>query len=456
MADQRTFYTKINKVYEPFMVDVNRYNVLYGSAGSGKSRAIAQKIIYRCLTETGTKENPFHHRIAVIRKYKTTIKQSVYEEIRQEIIQLGLKDLVNCNKSDFSFSFFNDAEIFCMGLDDEQKLKSLVSSSAWVEEATELDEADFSQLDLRYRGKAPYHKQIILSFNPIDESHWLKKVFFDKPQNGLTYILHTTYKDNKFIDEQYVKVLEEKFAFDPNLSRIYVNGLWGRIKRGSEFFFNFKYDKHVRSDIKYTRGVPLHISFDFNVNPHITAVVSQIVKRDIIVEKAPLQPFFFVNILDEICLTNPYNTTERLCDEIVMKFDNEMKWGTYIYGDATGKYTSTKSNVSDYDIIQEILRNYLTNYSMRVPKANPLIKIRRNFINKVLYGSYNIEVRVHERCKKLITDLESVLESEDGGVTKQMMRDPNSGVIAERYGHASDCFSYLICECFKGYYDVSF
>jgi len=456
MPQTKEYRSVVNKVYEPYMLDKRRYNVVYGSAGSGKSRATAQKLIYRCITETGTESNEFHHRFAVIRKYRTSIKQSVFEEIKGELIRMGLTDMVAMNESYYSFRFWNEAEIFCIGLDDPEKIKSMVATGAWIEEATELDENDFSMLDLRFRGKAQYHKQIILTFNPIDESHWIKKVFFDRDQHGLTYVLHTTYKDNYFIDEQYKRILEEKYAYDENLKRIYVDGKWGRIKRGGEFFFNFRYDRHVISDMKLFANEPLHISFDFNVNPYITCIVGQIIKRIIRLDDNSEKTFFFLNIYDEFALKNPYNTTEMLCDEVVKRYHNELTWGCYVYGDASGKTATTRSNVNDYDIIQEIMRPYLTNYSMRVPKSNPLIRIRRNFINKVFYGSYNIQVKVNDRCKRLITDFQSVLESEDGGVTKQMSRDGTSGIVYEKYGHASDCFSYLLCEGFRNYYDTSY
>lgn len=423
---------------------------------SGKSRATAQKLIYRCITEIGTTEEPFHHRFAVIRKYKTSIKQSVFEEIKGELVRMGIGEIVQINESYMTFRFWNGAEIFCIGLDDPEKIKSIVASGAWIEEATELEENDFSMLDLRFRGESPYPKQIIITFNPIDETHWIKKVFFDRDQKDMTYILHTTYRDNYFIDEQYKKVLEEKYAFDENLKRIYVYGEWGRIKRGSEFFFNFKYDRHIVKDMVLFKDEPLHLSFDFNVNPHITCLVAQIIKRDVRMDDGKIKMYFFVNVYDEITLPNPHNTTERLCDEIVRRYNRHLPVGCFIYGDASGKMTSTRSNINDYDIIQEILRSYISNYSMRVPKANPQIKIRRNFINKVFYGSYNIEIRINEKCKALITDLQSVLESEEGGVTKQMGRNYTSGIVYEKYGHASDCFSYLLCEAFRNYYDSIF
>ena len=453
MAVQKKSYSTINTAYEDFIVDDHRYNVLFGSAGSGKSNAAAQKVILRCINEIGTEEEPFRHIITVVRKYKTTLRGTVFEQIKGELIRMGINEMVTINESYGVFKFWNGAEIRCIGLDDPEKIKSLVSTSCWIEEATELEEGDFSQLDLRFRGEAQYYKQLILTFNPVNEAHWIKRRFFDSPQNGFTYTLHTTYKDNYFIDAQYKKLLEEQYIFDENLYRIYVKGEWGRIKTGSEFYFNFKFDRHVHN-VQYKNGLPLHISFDFNINPFITALVSQIEKRDVDNGQGGFKPYYFVNIIDEFALPNPYNTTERLCDDIVLKYAHEMKNSIYVYGDASGNSRSTRSNVSDYDIIENILGKFMGNYSMRIPKANPLIRKRRWFINKMLFGGFNIELSINPKCKKLIGDLENCIESEDGGIHKQTARDGISGVVYEKYGHHADAMSYLLCSAFESHYDT--
>lgn len=219
----RRYYSTINPIYEEFMGNESRYNVLWGGAGSSKSFTAAQKVVRRCLTEVGTDAEPFAHNFAVFRKFGTTVFGSVFKQLKEEVLRLGLGDVVRINESYRNFKFPNGAEIRCLGMDDV-KIKSIVSTAAWIEEATELEEIDFSQLDLRYRGISRYYYQIILTFNPIDETHWLKRHFFDTPQGDLTYILHTTFEDNMFIDAQYKQVLRDRFSYDPNLYRIYVKG----------------------------------------------------------------------------------------------------------------------------------------------------------------------------------------------------------------------------------------
>lgn len=453
MASQRVNNVTVNEAYEEFMADQHRYNVLYGSAGSGKSAAAAQKILIRCMTEVGTPEEPFRHIFTVVRKYKTTLRGTVFEQIKGECIRMGIDEMMTINESYGVFKFWNGAEIRCIGLDDPEKIKSLVSTGCWIEEATELEEGDFSQLDLRFRGEAPYCKQLILTFNPVNESHWIKRRFFDTPQNGFTYTLHTTYKDNYFIDAQYKKLLEEQYAFDENLYRIYVLGKWGRVKTGSDFFYNFNFDKHVHK-VGYEKGLPLHISFDWNISPYISAVISQIVKREIVDEKGNIKPYYFIRVIGEVALPNPFNSTESLCDDIIMKWGNEMRGGIYIYGDISGRSRSTRSNLNDFDIVEHMFGKYLNNYSFRLPKSNPLVGRRRVFIAKLMYGGFNIELAVDPSCKKLIGDFENTIENAEGGVHKSTARDPVSGVVYEKYSHHSDAFSYFVCEAFNNHFEA--
>ena len=112
-----------------------------------------------------------------------------------------MQGVVTENKTDMSFMFSNGNEILTTGLDDPEKIKSIYNiTSIWIEEATELEKGDFDQLDLRLRNDSDNYKQIILSFNPVSETHWIKAEFFDKPIENCT-LLHSTFKNNKFLDK---------------------------------------------------------------------------------------------------------------------------------------------------------------------------------------------------------------------------------------------------------------
>lgn len=209
--------------FVPLFVDQSRYQVAWGGAGSGKSHIVARKIIYRLLKESDVK-----HNFLVIRKVDRTIKRSVFTLIRNIISRWGLTKEFDINLTDKTITYReNGSQIMFSGLDDVEKLKSIEGvTSIWCEEATELSQEDFEQLDLRLRGNHGCLKQIILTLNPISEQHWIKKVFFDDPMQGV-FTLKTTYLDNAFIDDEYKMVMENKKKTNPRYYNIYALGNWG-------------------------------------------------------------------------------------------------------------------------------------------------------------------------------------------------------------------------------------
>lgn len=209
--------------FVPAFVDQSRYQVLWGGAGSGKSHVVARKVLYRLLKESDVK-----HNFLVIRKVDRTIKRSVFTLIRNIISRWGLNSEFDINLTDKTIIYKpTGSQIMFSGLDDVEKLKSIEGvTSIWCEEATELAQEDFEQLDLRLRGNHGCLKQIILTLNPISEQHWIKKIFFDDPMRGV-FTLHTTYLDNAFIDDEYKMVMENKKKTNPRYYNIYALGNWG-------------------------------------------------------------------------------------------------------------------------------------------------------------------------------------------------------------------------------------
>jgi phage terminase large subunit len=193
----------------------DRYLVLYGGAGSGKSVFAAQKIMHRLLTETP-------HRWLLVRKVSKTIRNSQFKLFKDMCYQYrGLGEHFDFKDGDLRIELKNGNEVISAGMDDPEKIKSIQGiTGIWIEEATELNSEDFNQLDLRLRGRLKNYKQIVLSFNPISNRHWLIGRFVNKLPSHST-VLKTTYRDNRFIDPEYKAILKELKNQDPNLYRIY-------------------------------------------------------------------------------------------------------------------------------------------------------------------------------------------------------------------------------------------
>ena len=162
----------------------------------------------------------------IIRKFGTTLRDSVFALIKQTLVTFGLLDFCQINKTDMTISIklFN-SEIIFKSIDDPEKIKSIAGiTMIWIEECSELTQEEFQQLDLRLRGKTKHAKQIIISFNPVSITHWLKS-FVDDNRPGKV-VLKTTYKENKFIDDEYKALLESFKTIDPYYYSVYCLNLY--------------------------------------------------------------------------------------------------------------------------------------------------------------------------------------------------------------------------------------
>lgn len=209
-----------NDVYFPLLLDYSRrYEIYYGGAGSGKSVFIAQKLIVKACRSK--------RKILIIRKVAATLKDSVFDLICTYLKKWQLYDKCTVNLSTYTITLPNGSIFLFKGMDDSEKIKSITDiTDIWTEEATELIENDFTQLDLRLRAMAP-ELQMIVSFNPVSKANWVyKKWFAPEAEYNLitTMILKTTYKDNKFLPPEYVAALEEKALTNPTYYRIYALG----------------------------------------------------------------------------------------------------------------------------------------------------------------------------------------------------------------------------------------
>lgn len=247
----------LNKVYKPAYQTDKRYRVLYGGAGSGKSHYIAQEIIINMMSSK-------HYRYLAVRQTARSIRTSMFKLLTDIIEEYNLSYAFVINKTEMSINCVSGSSFITSGLDDVEKLKSIANiNRIWVEEASEISETDFNQLDLRLRGQSEVGYQMTLTFNPVSELHWLKKSFFDLGRPD-SYILKTTYKDNDFLDEQYIKTLSELEKQDYNYFRVYALGEWGSI--GSVIFSNW--EKKDLSNIASTFDNIYHgVDFGFSSDP---------------------------------------------------------------------------------------------------------------------------------------------------------------------------------------------
>ena len=205
--------------FYPMLLDYShRWEVYMGSAGSAKSYFITQKLIVRACRE--------EIKILVCRRTGTTLRNTCFSLFKDILAKWKITPYVRIRETDFNIKFPNGSEIIFIGLDEETKLLSLNNIGAiFIEEAYEVPKNIVEQLNLRLRGKSE-NQQIYMAFNPISKNHWLYDFCEENPPSSFTFI-HSTYKDNPFLNKDYIAELEELYVRNPAKARIFCDGEWG-------------------------------------------------------------------------------------------------------------------------------------------------------------------------------------------------------------------------------------
>jgi phage terminase large subunit len=252
-----------------------RWTVYFGSAGSGKSYSLAQKLILKGLKEK--------RRLLVTRKYASTLRHSVFQLFKDVLTSFHLLGACKITETMLYIELPNGSEFIFMGLDEENKLLSIQDiSDVWVEEATEASQDLLEQLSLRIRGKASNH-QIHLSFNPVSKTNYLYNFIVLNPPSSLK-VIHSTYKDNKFLPQSYIDSLEDLIRTSPRKAKVYVYGEWGVM--GQLVFENNWFVDIVNVKEYLSKGYVPRFGGDFGFTLDPTSVVGTLYhqqKQEIVV-----------------------------------------------------------------------------------------------------------------------------------------------------------------------------
>ena len=262
-----------NEVYFPSLLDYrNRYEVYYGGAGSGKSVFLGQKLVVKACRSK--------RKVLVIRKFGTTLKDSVFQLIIDTLKKWQIYEYCKVNLSTYTITLPNESMFLFKGLDDSEKIKSITDiTDIWCEEGTELSEDEFTQLDLRLRASVP-HLQLFISFNPVSKTNWVYKRWFAEGaiyDKETTKILHTTYKDNRFLPQSYVKALEEKARTNFTYYRIYALGEFASLDK--LVYTNWRVEEFDHKSIVGDLAIGLDFGFVNDISALIASVIDEANKR---------------------------------------------------------------------------------------------------------------------------------------------------------------------------------
>ena len=373
----------------------HRIEVYYGGAGSGKSYGATQKVFLKALK--------YKRKVLVIRKIQRTIKDSIWSVIISHIFNSGYYDACRINRSDFEIELPNGSIFIFKGLDDPEKIKSIDGiTDIVIEEATELTEDDFTQLNLRLRALVD-HLQIYLMFNPISKKNWVYDYFFVRELPLNIKIIKTTYLDNKFLTDEYRQELERLKDRNPAYYRIYCLGEFATLDK---LVFP-TYTTKIISD-KDTQGLKRWIGLDFGYINDPSAIVWG----------------FIDTVKKKIYVTGEYVKRGMRNDEIAETMTDLGLHKDKSYGDSA----EPKS-------IDEI--------KSKGVNMEPTVKGKDSVIHGIQWIQ-QYELIIDERCFKVIEELDNYTWQKDKK-TGEYINEP-----VDTFNHTIDAIRYGLNKYIKG------
>lgn len=217
-------YNIFNKQIFDNLFDYSHFTeVWYGGASSGKSHGVVQKVVLKSLKKWSKPR-----KVLWMRKVDRNIQESIFTDVIDCLSNWQILPLCRINKSNRTIHLPNGAVFLFKGLDDPEKIKSIKGlSDVVMEEASEFNHNDYTQLTLRLREPKHKQRQIFCMFNPVSKLNWTYTTWFDPNADydkSRVAIHQSTYKDNKFLDADNIKTIEDLKRTNPAYYKIYTLG----------------------------------------------------------------------------------------------------------------------------------------------------------------------------------------------------------------------------------------
>jgi len=376
--------------------------LLSGSIGSAKTCLISWLALSHATSFRGS-------RVLIGRKAMPDLKETLFQTILEMLdgsLTEGVDYIVNLTAT--SIKFYVDgkyhSEIISRSWHDKKykKFRSVNISMLVIEEATENDNKEFKGFYTEAIGRLGRIKSIaakeciaILATNPDSPSHYCHDYFIvGSKTHKNRHVVYSRTEENPFLPSWYIESLREKY--DEKMCQRLLEGKWVHIHT-DVIYYSYDVDKHfVLEDTEPSTHLALRLSFDFNIakgKPMSSCAF----------EHDPRSRQF--TFIDEVAIEGARTAT--VMDVWTSKgfFDLPHNPEIIIHGDASGRYGSSKSIHSDYEIIEKHLANYerkdgqALTYDIQVPEANASIRDRHNCANGQLQNAKGVSrIKIDKRC----------------------------------------------------------
>ena len=385
-----------------------RYRIVKGSRASKKSKTMALWLISSMM------KYPEANAL-VIRKVFRTLQDSCFADLKWAANRLGVANQWEFKMSPIEVTYKPTGQkILFRGLDDPLKIASVSVSKGclcwcWIEEAYEItSEADFDMIDESLRGEVPegLFKQISLTLNPWNEKHWIKKRFFDDPDDE-TLAITTNYLCNEWLDKSDEKVFERMKKNNPRRYQVAGLGNWGVVE--GLIFENWEEKAYTLNELSENVQTIAGLDFGYTNDPSALVIGFVDAARKIIY------------IWDEMYEKRLTNT--MIADKIKEK--------------GYGKEVITADCAEPKSIAE------LRNEGLRINAARK----GRDSINNGIQLIQDYKLIIHPRCVNFITEISCYVWKQDkfGKALNVPIDDFNHLMDALRYateGLHGDTFSF--------------
>ena len=389
---------KIGRGYATFWNFKGRYRVCKGGRGSKKSTTTAMWIIYNMM------KMPLANTLVVRQTFNTHL-DSTWVQLKWATQQLGVAHLWTFSKSPLKATYNPTGQVILFrGLDDPMSITSITVPVGylcwcWFEEAYQVKSEDaFDKVDMSIRGELPegYFKQITLTFNPWSDRHWLKKRFFDEPNDEDKLAITTNYLCNEWLGEDDIKLFNHIQTKFPKRYKVEGLGDWGIID--GLVFDNWKIEEFDHTKIKGE----LLVGLDFGYVNDPTALVCSILDE----QNKKLY------IFDEHCQKGMLN--DAIAQMIVDKG----------YGKST-----IIADSAEQKSIEEIKRKGIYRIKPAVKGGGSIVQGIQQLLQ--------YDIIVHPSCEETIKELENYawdVDKEGTGINKPI----------DAYNHCIDALRYSL------------
>lgn len=403
----------VGKGYKSYWNFRGRYAACKGSRASKKSKTTALRIIYNMMKYD--KSNTL-----VVRKTYRTLKDSCFTDLKWATRRLEVEHLWEFKYSPLEATYLPTGQkILFRGLDDPLKITSITVDYGflcwvWLEEAYEItSEKDFDTLDESIRGELPPYlwKQWMITFNPWNEHHWLKKRFFDVKNDPDILAITTNYKCNEWLDEADLRLFDNMKEKNPRRYQVAGLGNWGIVD--GLVYENWKEEEFTLDQVINCDSVN---GIDFGYTNDPAAV--------------------FIGFIDT------EHKTLYVWDEIYKKGLSNKR----LYEEIESSHYQKKSFTADCAEPKSI--DELRGYGLRVEKSQ---KGKDSITHGIQYIQ-DFEIIIHPRCVNFITEIGNYTWDEDrlGNKINRPIDDFNHLMDAMRYAVEKYTFGRVKLRTFKG------